>query len=168
MNNTIDSKTIPFALDRQYMEQANNSARYIIGNKVITLRDNGDLLFYEMEDADEAAEFFFDETILDEYLTECSYLSDSERKSLTLIKSLDEKFFAVCGFNVVTATTDADAVIEDLIIVNPAWRAYFKLSIDEIDNVNDQTIFDLQQYEENKLTTPYCIKVLENGKIVKG
>ena len=62
LNRTEKSlKAYPF--DRQYLNQTNNEARYLINGKGIVRRDGGALLFFTVED-DEVEFFHFGGIVL--------------------------------------------------------------------------------------------------------
>lgn len=154
----------PYPFEKAYLNQMNNEARYYLNGKGIVRRDDGTLLFFIVEDSD--VEFFdFGGTILDEYLTELTYMDPNEVKQLDVLRSLDEKLFEKFGLHVVSVVY-AESVLKDVVIIEPDTKAYFQLDLMEIDNIGSNTTEELQTYEECSLIEPYQISIAEDGSII--
>lgn len=163
LNRTTENlKDYPF--EAAYLNQMNNEARYLINGKGVAHRDDGTLLFFIVED-DEIEFFHFGGTILDEYLTELTYMDKEEVKHLDILRSLDEKLFESVGLHVVSPVYD-DNLLKDVIIINPNTEAYFRFDLAEIDNIGSNTVDALNAYEGCPLNKPYQISVTENGCVI--
>lgn len=155
-------KDYPF--EAAYLNQMNNESRYLINGKGVARRDDGTLLFFIVED-DEIELFHFGGTILDEFLTELTYMDKEEVKQLDILRSLDEKLFESVGLHVVSPIYD-DNLLKEVIIINPNTMAYFQLDLMEIDNIGSNTVDALNAYEGCPLDKPYQISVSEDGYVI--
>ena len=155
-------KDYPF--EASYLNQMNNEARFYLNGKGIVRRDDGTFLFFIAEDCD--VEYFdFGGTILDEHLTELTYMDANEVKQLDILRSLDEKLFEKYGLHVVSAVY-AETLLKDVIIIEPDTKAYFQFDLAEIDNIGNNTADELRTYEECSLIEPYQISVAEDGSVI--
>lgn len=153
-----------YAFEAAYLNQMNNEARYLINGKGIVRRDDGSLLFFAVED-DEIEFFHFGGTILDEHLTELTYMDKEEVKQLDIIRSLDEKLYESFGLHVVSPVYDNN-LLKDVIIINPNTMAFYQLDLMDIDNIDSNTVGALNIYEGCALNNPYRISVAEDGTVI--
>lgn len=168
LNRTVENLE-PYAFEAAYLNQMNNEARFYLNGKGIVRRDDGTLLFFIVEDCD--LEYFdFGGTILDRFLTELTYMDSEEIKQLELLRNLDDKLFMQFGLNVVAPVymqnETQQRILQDVIIIDPDSKAYFRFDLVEIDSISKGTAEEMKTFDECPLSEPYLISIAEDGSVI--
>ncbi|MFA9382037.1 MAG: hypothetical protein ACERKO_13360 [Acetanaerobacterium sp.] len=168
MLNRIEKSLKAYPFDRQYLNQTNNEARYLINGKGIVRRDGGALLFFTVED-DEVEFFHFGGTILDEYLTEITLMDPEEVQQLKVIQTIDKGLTEQFGLHAVSGVytlKDGDPFLKDIIIIEPESAAFFQFDLLALDCITKATASKLKDFKACPLSRPHPITIAEDGDVI--
>lgn len=158
-----------YLFDRQYLNQTNNEARYLINGKGVVRRDGGSYLFFAVED-DEVEFFHFGGTVLDVHLSELTLMPKEEQALLKLLIDIDKGFtdFGLHAVTGVFAMDDTGAqVLDEIVIYSPNNDAYCNINVLELENLTLDTVKELTSLLPCPLNSPHTISIAEDGSVIE-
>ena len=169
MTNQTEKALKAYPFDRQYLNQTNNEARYLINGKGVVRRDGGSYLFFAVED-DEIEFFHFGGTVLDEHLSELTMMPKEEQALLKLLIDFD-KGLADFGLHAVTGVFAADEtgaqVLEEIVIYSLQNEAYCNVNLLDLDHLTLGTAKELANFPPCPLSSPHTISIAEDGSVIE-